>query len=105
MHPFYQSDRRWTDADEDCAVPNFFPLGKKWVLLFASHKRGAQYYIGRYENDHFYPEQHGRGLNWSGGQVIAPITMLDDKGRRIFFAWLNEARVEAGIVPPVGPAA
>jgi sucrose-6-phosphate hydrolase SacC (GH32 family) len=94
VHPFYQSDRRWTDADEDCAVPNFFPLGKKWVLFFASHKRGAQYYIGRYENDHFYPEQHGR-MNWSGGQVIAPITMLDGKGRRIFFAWLNEARVEA----------
>ncbi len=94
MHPFYQSDRRWTDADEDCAVPDFFPLGKKWVLLFASHKRGAQYYIGHYENDHFYPEQHGR-MNWSGGQVIAPITMLDGQGRRILFAWVNEARVEA----------
>ena len=91
VHPFYQSDRRWTDANEDCAVPGFFPLGKKHVLLFASHKRGTQYYIGRYENDHFYPEQHAR-MSWSGGQVKAPITMLDDKGRRIFFAWVNEAR-------------
>jgi beta-fructofuranosidase len=93
MHPFYQSDRRWTDADEDCAVPDFFPLGKKYVLFFASHKRGAQYYIGRYENDHFYPERHAR-MNWSGGQLIAPITMLDGRGRRILFAWLNEARSE-----------
>lgn len=94
VHPFYQSDRRWTDADEDCAVPDFFPLGNKWALFFASHKRGCQYYIGRYENDHFYPEQHAR-MNWSGGQVIAPITMQDDRGRRILFAWINEARVEA----------
>jgi beta-fructofuranosidase len=93
VHPFYQSDRRWTDADEDCAVPDFFPLGQKWALFFASHKRGCQYYLGRYENDHFYPEQHAR-LNWSGGQVIAPITMQDDRGRRILFTWINEARLE-----------
>jgi sucrose-6-phosphate hydrolase SacC (GH32 family) len=93
MHPFYQSDRRWTDAGEDCAVPDFFPLGKKWMLFFASHKRGCQYYIGCYEKDHFHPEQHAR-LNWSGGQSIAPITMQDDHGRRILFTWINEARSE-----------
>jgi len=39
LHPFYKSDRRWTDADEDCAVPDFFPLADKHLLLFASHKR------------------------------------------------------------------
>jgi len=93
VHPFYQSDRRWTDADEDCAGPDFFPLGKKWALFFASHKRGCQYYVGRYENDHFYPEQHAR-LNWAGGQVIAPITLQDGRGRRILFTWINEARLE-----------
>ena len=91
MHPFYKSDRRWTDADEDCAVPNFFPLGDKHVLLFASHKRGAQYYVGRYENDKFEIEKHAR-LNWTGGQLIAPISMLDDRGRRIFFGWVHEGR-------------
>ena len=91
LHPFYKSDRRWTDADEDCAVPDFFPLGDRHVLLFASHKRGAQYYVGRYENDRFEIERHGR-LTWTGGQLIAPISMLDDKGRRIFFGWVNEGR-------------
>ena len=91
MHPFYKSDRRWTDAGEDCAVPDFFPLGGKHVLLFASHKRGAQYYVGRYENDKFQIEQHAR-LNWTGGQLIAPISMLDDKGRRILFGWVHEGR-------------
>ena len=94
LHPFYQSQRRWTNAGEDCAVPDFFPLGRKHVLLFASHERGAQYYIGRYENDHFYLEQHAR-MNWPGGHLIAPITMLDGTGRRIFFAWVNEARGDA----------
>lgn len=24
---FYTSDRRWTDSREDCAVPDFFPIG------------------------------------------------------------------------------
>jgi sucrose-6-phosphate hydrolase SacC (GH32 family) len=91
LHPFYQSDRRWTDEGEDCAVPDFFPLGNKHVLLFASHKRGGQYYVGRYEGERFVPERHGR-LNYPGGELIAPISMLDGKGRRIFFAWLKEAR-------------
>jgi len=89
LHPFYKSLRRWTDADEDCAVPDFFPLGDKHVLVFASHKRGGQYYVGRYADDRFVPEGHGR-LNWPGGSLIAPISMLDGKGRRILFAWVNE---------------
>jgi len=91
LHPFYESNRRWTEADEDCAVPDFFPLGHKHVLLFASHKRGAQYYLGRYENDRFTPERHAR-INWPGGHLIAPITMRDPNGRRLLFAWVNEGR-------------
>ena len=93
LQPFYRSDRRWTDADEDCATPDFFPLGRKHMLLFMSHKRGCQYYIGTYKDDRFYPEQHGR-MNWTGGQVIAPVSLQDDRGRRIMFAWFNEARTE-----------
>ncbi len=91
LHPFYAADRRWTDEGEDCAVPDFFPLGPKHMLLFASHKRGGQYYLGRYEGEKFIPERHGR-LNFPGGQTIAPISMLDGKGRRICFVWLKEAR-------------
>ena len=26
LHPFYQSDRKWTRADEDDMCPDFFPL-------------------------------------------------------------------------------
>jgi len=90
-HPFYQPNPEWTELGEDCAVPNFFPLGNKHVLLFVSHKYGCQYYVGRYDNERFEPERHGR-MNWAGGQLIAPMTMLDGKGRRLMLGWVCEAR-------------
>ena len=31
---FYQSRREWTEGEEDCAVPDFFPLGDRHMLLF-----------------------------------------------------------------------
>lgn len=91
--PFYKSDRRWTDEVEDCACPDFFPLGKIHMLLMHGHRPYGQahYYLGRYENEQFYPEIHGR-MNWPGGQLSAPETLLDDQGRRIFFGWIREAR-------------
>ena len=63
LHPFYKSNRRWTEADEDCAVPNFFPLGDKHMLLFCSHLQGTQYYLGQYEDDRLYPERYAR-MSW-----------------------------------------
>lgn len=92
LHPFYKSDRRWTPEDEDCSCPDFFPLGDKHVLMFISHTQGTQYYIGRYEEDKFYPERHGK-MNWAGGPVFAQDSLVDDKGRRIFWAWACESRV------------
>jgi len=91
VHPFYESDRRWTAADEDCSCPDFFPLGDKHVLMFISHNKGTQYYVGRYEGEKFYPERHGR-LNWPGGPSFAQESLVDGNGRRIFWAWLCEAR-------------
>ena len=91
VHPFYESDRRWTDSDEDCSCPDFFPLGDKHVLMFISHTQGTQYYIGRYEGERFYPERHGR-MNWPGGPSFAQESLLDGKGRRIFWAWVCESR-------------
>ena len=93
LGPFYKSERRWTEPFEDCAVPNFFPLGNRHMLLFSSHTLGAQYYIGRYQDERFYPERHGR-MVWPGGcGVLAPNTILDDKGRRLMFAWMAENRM------------
>ena len=91
LHPFYASDRRWTDADEDCSCPDFFPLGDRHVLMFISHTRGTQCYVGRYTGDRFVPERHGR-LNWAGGPSFAQESLLDGAGRRILWAWLCESR-------------
>ncbi len=89
--PFYESDRRWTDAEEDCAVPDFFALGDKHMLLFCSHLQGTQYYLGRLHKDRFEPDTHGR-LSWPGGQHGGCRSLLDPKGRRVFFDWIQEVR-------------
>lgn len=91
MHPFYESKREWTPADEDCSCPDFFKLGDKHVLMFISHTQGTQYYIGTYEDDRFVPESHGK-MNWPGGPVFANDSLVDDKGRRIMWAWACESR-------------
>ena len=31
-------------------------------------------------------------MNWPGGQLSAPETLLDGKGRRIFWAWVTDPR-------------
>ena len=91
LGPFYQSDRRWTQADEDNMCPDFFPLGDRHMLLFISHNLGCQYYLGRYENDRFCPEQHGR-MTWVDDAFFAPESLLDEQGRRIMWAWVKDGR-------------
>ncbi len=86
QRPFYRPDPRWTGEEEDCACPDFFPLGDRHVLLCISHPRGARCYLGRYRNGTFFPEEHHR-MNWPGGACFAPESLLDDRGRRIFWTW------------------
>lgn len=97
--PFYQSDRKWTTEVEDCACPDFYPIGQgKHMLLMHSHMPyfQAQYYIGTWDAkaERFTPERHGK-MNWPGGHLAAPETLLDAKGRRIFWGWVREARKAA----------
>lgn len=75
------------DYFEDISCPDFFKIGDKWVLVCISHSRGARYYIGTWNGKQFNPESHYR-MNWPGGTVFAPETLIDDKGRRIFWAWV-----------------
>ena len=91
LRPFYQSERRWTEADEDCAVPDFFPLEDKHMLLFCSHLQATQYYLGRLEGNRFDLETHG-WMSWPGGHLGGPRTLLDGQGRRVFFDWVREIR-------------
>lgn len=93
LHPFYQSDRKWTQEDEDNMCPDFFPLGDRHMLLFISHNRGCQYYIGHYSDDRFCPETHGR-MTWVDNAFFAPESLLDGQGRRIMWAWVRDGREE-----------
>lgn len=87
VRPFYIPNTHWTEEFEDMACPDFFPLGNRHVLLGISHARGARYYLGRYFQGNFVPEEHHR-LNHPGGSLFAPESYLDNRGRRIAWFWM-----------------
>jgi beta-fructofuranosidase len=100
LHPFYESDRRWTDRSEDNMCPSFLPLPSrpeggapsgKYLMLFISHNKGCQYYVGRYEDDRFYPENHGR-MTWRDNAYFAPESLMDGRGRHIMWSWVFDDR-------------
>ena len=82
LRPFYAPHPHWTGEEEDCACPDFFALGDRHCLVCISHPRGARYYLGRWQDGTFIPEEHGR-MNWSGGGCFAPESLLDGDGRRV----------------------
>jgi hypothetical protein len=88
---FMTHDLPGVDDFEDISCPDFFKLGDKWVLLCISHSRGARYYIGTWDGKQFNPETHHR-MNWPGGTMFAPETLLDSKGRRIMWAWVLDRK-------------
>jgi beta-fructofuranosidase len=103
LHEFYKSDRKWTDKSEDNMCASFLPLpsgpggGKfsgKHLLLFISHNKGCQYYIGTYENDKFYPDNHGR-MSWTDKAYLAPEALIDQNGRQIMWSWVFDDRLDS----------
>jgi beta-fructofuranosidase len=99
--PFYQPNPAWTQPEEDCACPDLFPLGDRHMLLCISHPYGARAYLGRWERregvNTYVPEEHLR-MNWPGGPCFAPESLVDDGGRRIFWAWALDQRAGEGLV-------
>jgi beta-fructofuranosidase len=102
-HEFYNADRKWTNKNEDNMCPSFHPLpsspdgGKasgKHLLLFISHNMGAQYYVGSYRDDHFYPDNHGR-MSWKDNAYFAPEALVDGKGRQIMWSWIFDDRPDS----------
>lgn len=82
-----QTGRTW-----EC--PNFFRLGDKWVLILSAHidpERTAKvfYFVGEYREHRFFPEIKGI---FDYGVLYAPLTMQDDRGRRLLWGWLREDR-------------
>lgn len=94
---FMTRDMPDVEEFEDISCPDFFPMGDKRVLVCISHTKGARYYIGTWDGKQFTPESHHR-MNWPGGTCFAPETLLDDAGRRIFWAWTldNKTGVSSG---------
>ena len=99
-HPFYVGGE-FTHPGEDCAVPDFFMLNGKAVLSFASHARGAQFYVGSYTDQRFTPERHKRlafAESRRTGAYCEGQTLLDDRGRRILFGRFSEARFKYALI-------
>jgi beta-fructofuranosidase len=61
------------------------------LLLFISHNKGCQYYVGDYDtnNDRFIPTNHGR-MTWVDNTYFAPEALIDHRGRQIMWAWLTD---------------
>ena len=80
----FLEDDVFTAAGEDCAVPYFWPMGDKHILVFGSHQRGSQYLLGDWDEDAgtFRPFAHDRfcfGPINNGG-VNAPTATPDGEG-------------------------
>jgi len=96
LHVFYERKPEWTDRSEDNMCPSFLPLPSKpeggptsgkHLLLFISHNKGCQYYVGEYGDDRFVPDNHGR-MTWVDNTYFAPEALMDAQGRQIMWAWL-----------------
>lgn len=92
LHPLYVGEKERTGEVWEC--PNFFPLGKKQVLIISPVPlRKSLYLIGACADGRFTPEREG--VLDAGGHFYAPQTLLDATGRRVMFGWLWEGRDEA----------
>lgn len=73
--------------DEDVSCADFFQLGDERMLLCISHRLGCRYYLGEWKNEQFHPRLHEM-MSWSDNSFFAPESLLDDRGRRIMWAWI-----------------
>ena len=99
LGPFVEGDN-FTTLGEDGAVPYFWPIGEKYILLFASHKRGSQYLLGDYDRvrHRFKPFAHGR-FNFGSmihGGVHAPSATPDGNGGVYLIHNINEGKPTQG---------
>jgi len=81
------------DSGEMWECPDFFPLGKKHALLYATERK-VYWETGEFDRQErvFYSEK--RGL-LDAGAFYAPKSQLAAKERRILWGWIPETRPEA----------
>jgi beta-fructofuranosidase len=102
LHPL--ASGHWTekenvnpvDSGEMWECPDFFPLGKKHVLLYSTAGQ-VIWEIGEFDSKElvFHPQK--RGL-LDHGAYYAQKTQLDAKGNRILWGWIPEKRPDSELI-------
>ena len=77
------------DLNEDISCADLFKLDGQHVLLCISHELGARYYLGQWRDEQFYPTHHEQ-MSWVDNSFFAPESLLDDRDRRIMWAWAKD---------------
>jgi beta-fructofuranosidase len=68
--------------------PNFFQLGRQWVLFVSPYGR-VQYFVGEFDTVTWRFQPHTHGFLDYGSSFYAPNTMQIPDGRRLVWGWLN----------------
>ncbi len=76
--------------NEDVSCADFFKIGDQRMLLCISHRLGCRYYLGEWKNEQFHPNFHEK-MSWADNSFFAPESLLDDRGRRIMWAWIFDS--------------
>ena len=96
LHPLAEgkwNDEKTTnpaDTGEMWECPDFFPLGDKHVLLYSAERK-VYWEVGTFDRRELRFHFERRGL-LDHGSYYAPKSMVDVKGRRILWGWVEETR-------------
>lgn len=82
------------DTGDMWECPDFFPLGRKHVLLISTMGK-VRWKVGTYAKQRFTPEKEGV-VDW--GSYYAAKSMLDRDGNRILWGWIPETRPDADLI-------
>jgi beta-fructofuranosidase len=89
LHPLAQGSNP-DETGEMWECPDFFPLRDKYVLLYSS-KRKVHWEVGTFDKRELVFHSETRGV-LDHGSYYAAKSMVDTKGRRILWGWIEETR-------------
>jgi len=78
------------DTGEMWECPDFFPLGDKHVLLYSTERK-VYWQVGTFDKSDLKFHAETSGL-LDHGYYYAMKSMVDEKGRRILWGWVEESR-------------
>jgi beta-fructofuranosidase len=78
------------DTGEMWECPDFFALGDKHVLLYSTERK-VYWQVGRFDKQELRFHKETSGL-LDHGSYYAMKSMVDEKGRRILWGWVEETR-------------